>query len=137
MQPYLRIEPLKFRKESSTAISTQFTAPEHWTGWGRILHGGFQTLLLDETMSWVPFGLQGERSFVTREITVRFQRPVYVGEPIRIVGSLEEDKGREVFTRGEIRDRDGHLLTEAKGILTRLKPEVMEALLSRKESARK
>ena len=128
---------LRFRKESPTSISTQFTAPEHWTGWGKILHGGFQTLLLDETMSWVPFGLFGERSFMTKEITIRFLRPVYVGEPIRISGSLEGDRGRELITRGEIRDRDGHLLTEATGILARLKPEVMESLLSKQKSSRK
>jgi uncharacterized protein (TIGR00369 family) len=119
---------LRFTKESASVISTEFVSPEHWTGWGRILHGGFQALLLDETTSWVPFGLLGERCFVTKEITIRFHRPVYVGQPLRITGSLEEDNGREIVTRGEIRDEHGHLLTEARGIIARVKPEVMEAL---------
>ena len=47
---------LRFTKEDDDTVTTTFTAPDDWTGWGRILHGGFQTLLLDETMSWAAYG---------------------------------------------------------------------------------
>ena len=119
---------LRFTKETDTAVSTTFTAPEDWTGWGRILHGGFQTLLLDETTSWAAYGALGERSFVTREIAVRFLRPVHVGEPLAIVGRIVEDRGRALIARGEIRNAAGEVLTEADAVLLRVAPGAMRDL---------
>ena len=119
---------LRFIKESGTSVSTTFTPPEDWTGWGRIMHGGFQSLLLDETTSWAAFGALGERSFVTREITVRFLRPVHVGQPLTIIGRVTEDRGRVVLVRGEIRDAAGELCTEADSVLWRLDEAAMRAV---------
>jgi uncharacterized protein (TIGR00369 family) len=120
---------LRFRKESDTALSTEFTAPEEWTGWGRILHGGFHGLLLDEIMSWVAWGLMDVKAFVTREMTVNYLRPVYVGQPLTILGRLEEDRGKDIIARGEIRDRDGNILSESRGVITRVNPEKMKGML--------
>ncbi len=119
---------LRFIKESDAAVSTTFTAPEDWTGWGRVLHGGFQTLLLDETTSWAAFGALGERSFVTREITVRFLRPVHVGEPLTILGRIVEDRGRALVAKGEIRNAAGEVLSEADAVLVRLDERAMRAV---------
>ena len=124
---------LRFTKESDTSVSTTFTPPEDWTGWGRIMHGGFQSLLLDETTSWAAFGALGERAFVTREITVRFLRPVHVGQPLTIVGRVVEDRGRAVLARGEIRSAAGELLTEADTVLWRLDEQAMRAVTSPRE----
>jgi acyl-coenzyme A thioesterase PaaI-like protein len=119
---------LRFIKESDTSVSTTFTPPDDWTGWGRIMHGGFQSLLLDETTSWAAFGALGERSFVTREITVRFLHPVRVGQPLTILGRVTEDRGRTVLVRGEIRSAVGELLTEAESVLWRLDEQAMRAV---------
>jgi uncharacterized protein (TIGR00369 family) len=120
---------LRFTKESDTSVRTTFTPPEDWTGWGRILHGGFQTLLLDETTSWAVFGALGERSIVTREITVRFLRPVHVGQTLTIVGRIAEDKGRAIVARGEIRNAAGEVLTEADAVLLRMDEQAMRAVI--------
>jgi uncharacterized protein (TIGR00369 family) len=119
---------LRFTRESDTSVSTTFTAPEDWTGWGRIMHGGFQALLLDETTSWAAFGALGERSFVTREITVRFLRPVHVGRPLTVVGRIVDDRGRAIVARGEIRDASGTVLTEADAVLLRMDERAMRAV---------
>jgi uncharacterized protein (TIGR00369 family) len=120
---------LRFKKESDTVLSTEFTAPEDWTGWGRMLHGGFHGLLLDEVMSWVAWGLMDMKAFVTREMTVRYLRPVYVGRPLMIIGHLEEDLGRDIITRGEIRNDEGTVLSESRGVITRVDPAKMKTML--------
>jgi acyl-coenzyme A thioesterase PaaI-like protein len=121
---------LRFTRENPTTVSTEFTPPEYWTGWGRIMHGGFHGLLLDETMGWVVFGLLGLQAFVTQEISVRYHRPVYVGQPLRIEASLVEDSGRAIRVRGEIRDGNGAVLTSASCTIIRLEAERMESILS-------
>jgi acyl-coenzyme A thioesterase PaaI-like protein len=120
---------LRFTKESDDGVSTTFEPPEDWTGWGRILHGGFQSLLLDETTSWAAYGALGERSFVTRRIALRFLRPVHVGQPLTIVGKVVEDRGRTILVHGEIRDPAGQLLTEAEAELQRLDAQAMRVVI--------
>ncbi len=119
---------LRFYRESPGSVSTEFTPPETWTGWGRMLHGGFHGLLLDETMSWVVFGLLGERAFVTREMSVRYHRPAYVAASLRVFGYLVEDAGREIKVRGEIQDADGSVLTSAEAVIRRINRERMESM---------
>lgn len=121
---------LRFSLDGEAGVRTAFRPPEEWTGWGRILHGGFQSLLLDETTSWAAFGALGERSFVTRRINVRFLRPVHVGQELTITARVTEDRGRTILARGEIRDPAGRLLTEAEAELQRLDPEAMRAVIA-------
>ena len=121
---------LRFRKESLTSVSTEFTAPRDWTGWGDILHGGFHALLLDEITAWVPFGLLNEHAFVTKEMTIRYRRPAYVDKPLFVIGSLVEDRRREIIVRGEIRDEYGNVLSEATCTIARLSEEAMNSLSS-------
>ncbi|HNR89028.1 MAG TPA: PaaI family thioesterase [Spirochaetota bacterium] len=111
---------LRFTKDSDSAISTEFTPPTEWTGWGSMLHGGFHGLLLDEVMAWVAWGLMDVRGFVTREMSVRYRKPAYVGQPLKIIGMLVEDQGRDMLVRGEIRDENGTLLTESSGVIRRI-----------------
>ena len=119
---------LRFTKEDETTVSTQFTAPHDWTGWGNILHGGFHALLLDEITAWVPFGLLNERAFMTKEMTITYLKPAYVEQPLYVVGQLLEDQGRRIIIKGEIRDEAGNVLSEARSTLVRLKPEVMKSM---------
>jgi len=121
---------LRFMKESETSLCTEFTPPDYWTGWGRMMHGGFHGLLLDETMSWVAFGLMDVRGFVTKEMTVKYLRPVYVGLKLKVTGRLEEDNGREIRTRAEITDAEGNLLTVAHATLARVDIEKMKKIMS-------
>jgi acyl-coenzyme A thioesterase PaaI-like protein len=121
---------MRFFKEGPASVSAEFTPPEFWTGWGRMMHGGFHGLLLDETMAWVVFGLLKEDAFVTREMTVRYHRPAFVSTPLKIFGYLVEDAGREIRVRGEIQDEFGNVLTSATATLVRLDPRHMETMLA-------
>ena len=50
---------LRFSREGQTSVSTQFTLPRDWTGWGNVMHGGFHALLLDEITAWVSLRFYG------------------------------------------------------------------------------
>jgi acyl-coenzyme A thioesterase PaaI-like protein len=120
---------LRFHREGPMTVSTEFTPPRDWTGWGTMMHGGFHGLLLDEIMSWVVFGLMGERSFVTKAMSVKYVRPAYVDRPLKILGRLEEDRGRDIHTAGEIRDDSGEILTLATAVITRIDPGMMKKMI--------
>lgn len=121
---------LRFIKESPKTVSTCFTPPEDWTGWGRVMHGGFHSLLLDETMSWAPYALLGERAFMTTEMTLKYFHPVYVGQSIKIYGHISENHDREIIVRGEIKDRMDNLLTESHAVLMRVNPDMLKAMIT-------
>jgi acyl-coenzyme A thioesterase PaaI-like protein len=119
---------LRFTKESATTVATRFTTPREWSGWGEILHGGFQALLLDEAMAWAAWGLRGERNFVTKEMTVTYYRPAHVARPLVVTGLIEKDDPPRLHIRGEIRDDKGVLLTRSIGVFVRVDPGQMAAM---------
>ncbi len=94
-----------------TAITT-FTIPEYFTGWANLTHGGFISMLLDETMAQACMAkdLKG----VTAELTVRFIKPVPVTTEIIVTGKVEELRKRIALTTGVIRDREGTTYAEGK-----------------------
>ncbi|MGO9146863.1 MAG: PaaI family thioesterase [Desulfomonilia bacterium] len=116
---------LRFRRETDTRISTGLSIPEYWSGWGRIMHGGFHGVLLDEITSWVAFGLLNESSFLTKKIQVRYHRPVYVGQYVHVVGELVENNERTIVVSGEIRDEKDILISDAVSTMIRIRSEHM------------
>jgi uncharacterized protein (TIGR00369 family) len=122
---------LRFVRDGEKGVRTTVTLPDYWTGWGRILHGGFQSLLLDETTSWAAYGALGERSFVTRDIAVRFLKPVYVGKPLTVVAHVTEDRGKTLLVHGEIRDESGQVLSSAEATLQRIDPKNRAAVIGK------
>jgi uncharacterized protein (TIGR00369 family) len=81
------------------------TIPEHFSGWQRLTHGGLLATLLDEAMAHACISREG--AAVTVELTVRFLKPVEVGQVVRISGEVREVKGRVLSVRGEVLDAGG------------------------------
>ncbi|MCP4196761.1 MAG: PaaI family thioesterase [Proteobacteria bacterium] len=118
---------LRFKRESEDSVSTSLEPRPDWTGWGDILHGGFQTLLLDETMSWTAHGILGLRAFVTKDLKIRFLQPVDVFQPLTVIGFIVDDDGKTIKTGGELRDSNNKLLTSAKATIVRVNPKVLRS----------
>jgi len=78
----------------------ELVIPERYSGWQRITHGGLLAMLLDEVMAHACLSREGNA--VTVEITVRYLKPVEVGQRVRLAGWVQEVKGRVGASEGEI-----------------------------------
>ena len=76
-------------------------------------HGGIIATLLDEAMGKV-CRFRNARA-VTAELTVEYLKPVRVDAEIVVEAFETEQKGRNLFQTGEIRDVAGELLARGKG----------------------
>lgn len=95
-------------------IIGRFVLGERYQGGGGMAHGGIIATLLDEAMGKVC--RFREARAVTAELSVRYLRPVNVGDEIIVEGWEEaEQKGRNLFHAGEIRNAAGEVLARGQG----------------------
>lgn len=113
------------------SIEAKFTArPEH-EGYIGLVHGGILATVLDEAMSWAVIAAT-KRLMVTARMELAYRHPVCVGQPLVVRGWVEEDRGRLVRARAELRDAvDGRLLVEAQGTFLRAPAEQERAWWAR------
>jgi uncharacterized protein (TIGR00369 family) len=76
-------------------------------------HGGIIATLLDEAMGKVC--RFREARAVTAELTVQYLKPVSVKDEILVEGWEIEQKGRNLFHAGEIRNLAGEVLARGTG----------------------
>ena len=88
---------------------------EHQSYPGR-LHGGIVSTILDETIGRAIM-VEYDHEFwgVTIEITIRFKKPVPLGEELRVVGRITRDTKRIFEGTGEILLADGTVAAEGWG----------------------
>jgi uncharacterized protein (TIGR00369 family) len=97
------------------------TVPPTMIGWGRTVHGGILSTMLDEIMAWAVIYLLGKMA-VTKSITIEFKKPVQVGDALTVVGAIGELAGREITMSSEIYCAEKGLCARAEGIFTALSP---------------
>ena len=107
--------------------TTSITAEEAFEGYRGIYHGGIIATLLDEVM--IKAILAGDIYAVTAEITVRYHRPVSVGDKLNFAGRVTRSKGRIYFTEGEVVGNDGARYASATGKYIEAKPEMAARLV--------
>ena len=94
-------------------IIGRFVLGERYQGGGGVAHGGIIATLLDEAMGKVC--RFREARAVTAELTVEYLKPVSVRDEIIVEGWEEgEQKGRNLFHVGEIRNSAGDVLARGK-----------------------
>jgi uncharacterized protein (TIGR00369 family) len=94
-------------------IVGRFVLGERYQGGGGFAHGGIIALLLDEAMGKVC--RFREVRAVTAELTVEYLKPLSVEKEIIVEAHEAEQKGRNLFHVGEIRDTAGAILARGKG----------------------
>ena len=94
-------------------IVGRFVLGERFQGGGGVGHGGIIATLLDEAMGKVC--RFREVRAVTAELTVEYLKPVSVVEEIVVEGWETEQKGRNLFQAGEIRNLAGDVLARGRG----------------------
>ena len=101
---------LRFDWDGKTA-KTEFTPSELYQGWMGIMHGGVIACLLDEAMSYAT--VFEKIDTVTAKMQVRIKRPIKIGEPLSITGSITKKTRRLVETEATIFLKDGTPAAEA------------------------
>jgi len=119
---------LRFAADSGRATTT-LTLDRRYQGYAGIAHGGVVAALLDEAMAYAAISLG--RWAATAEMTVRYLRPVPMGEPLLLVAHVTRDTARLAECAAELRDRAGQPLARATAKL------VKGAALSPEERARR
>jgi uncharacterized protein (TIGR00369 family) len=94
-------------------IVGRFVLGERYQGSAGFAHGGIIATLLDEAMGKVC--RFREVRAVTAELTVEYLKPVNVRSEIVVEGRETEQKGRNLFMTGEIRNEAGEVLARGKG----------------------
>ena len=94
-------------------IRGRFVLGANYAGGAGFAHGGIIAVVLDEAMG--KLSKLTEEKAVTAELNVEFRKPVPVDQEIVVEGWQEEEKGRNRFRVGEIRDTQGNLLARGTG----------------------
>jgi uncharacterized protein (TIGR00369 family) len=94
-------------------IVGRFVLGERFQGGGGFAHGGIIATLLDEAMGKVC--RFREVRAVTAELTVEYLKPINVQSEIVVEGRETEQKGRNLFMTGEIRNGVGEVLARGRG----------------------
>src|SRR5712672_3338458 len=93
-------------------IVGRFVLGARYQGGAGFVHGGIIATLLDEAMAKVC--RFREVRAVTAELTVEYLKPVNVQDEIVVEGRETEQKGRNIFMTGEIRDSAGAVLAKSR-----------------------
>jgi len=84
------------------------------------MHGGIISALLDEIAGRAVQIAAPDQWGVTGELTVRYKRPVPLGEPLLCVGKVVRDTPHLFFSEAFIEDRDGKILATSKATYVKL-----------------
>jgi uncharacterized protein (TIGR00369 family) len=98
----------------------RFVLGERYQGGGGFAHGGIIAMLLDEAMGKVC--RFREARAVTAELTVEYLKPVSVEKEIVVEGRETEQRGRNLFMSGEIRNAAGEVLARGRARFVVLAP---------------
>jgi uncharacterized protein (TIGR00369 family) len=108
-----------FYDEEPGKVTARVTVPRHFQGYPGIVHGGVIAAMLDEVSGrTVMSGDDTMRWMVTASLSIRYRKPVPVGKPLKLVGTLKEDNGMIIRAHGEIQDEAGTLLAEGEAVMT-------------------
>lgn len=101
-------------------VFSEFTLPEHFRGFERIIHGGIVSVILDEVMAWTAMQITGEIT-VTTAISVKFIMPVMPDAPYRAEGRVTGTEDGKVNVSACIIDMKGKMCAESESVFTILR----------------
>ncbi len=110
-----------------TEVTTEIVADKRFEGYSGICHGGITAALLDEVM--VKAVLATGIFSTTAEMTVRYHRPVRVGERVICRGRITQHKGRAYFTEASAVNGEGQALASATGKYIEARDEFRDQLM--------
>ncbi|MGV7975949.1 MAG: PaaI family thioesterase [Anaerolineaceae bacterium] len=118
---------LNFYVDENGDTVAEVSFPDQYQGYPGILHGGIAAAVLDEICGRA-FSDNGDQFMVTSELSVRYRKPVPLNTPLLAKGYKVSRKGRVAFARGELLDRDGTVLVDARGTYVDIPEDKLQAM---------
>ena len=100
-----------------------FVVPDQFQSWAGITHGGIVSLMLDEAVGWAAW--HAGHPGVTGRLQVNLRRPLKLGEPVRVVGKVENIRRSLVYTSAYVESKvDGTRIADATATLMAATPKI-------------
>ncbi len=92
----------------------RWTPPSVYSGYGKVLHGGIQSGVFDETMGWTAYHITGLVA-ITASLNVDFLKPVLVEQEIEVRCRMESSSDSKVTLSAEMKNESGEICSKASG----------------------
>jgi len=103
---------------------TRCAIPDHLCGIDGLVHGGIITLLLEEVAQWTIISHLG-RFGVTREISVRYLKPVPTNKEILVEAQIIKKDDKSIVFNSTLHNSEGILLVESESNWTIVSPSAI------------
>jgi acyl-coenzyme A thioesterase PaaI-like protein len=104
---------LEFRFDGDEYLTTLEARPEY-QGWTGVMHGGLLATAFDEVMARLL--LEKDISAVTGRLSIRYHKPVSIGERLEIRGRIAKHRSPVIQTTAEATRADGTVVAEAQAV---------------------
>jgi uncharacterized protein (TIGR00369 family) len=98
---------------SENGCYTKCSIPDYLCGIDGVVHGGILALLLDEVSQWTMIARLGKMG-LTREISVRYLKPVPTNTEIVVEAKIETQNEKDTVLHATVRSKDNELLAEGE-----------------------
>jgi acyl-coenzyme A thioesterase PaaI-like protein len=103
-------------------VEARWTPAGPFAGYKTMVHGGVIATMLDEGMGWALWGLE-QKTGVTRELKIRFMRPVTIDHEYRVHGWVERTDETKALVRSAVLDGRRRVAAQATGEWTLISPD--------------
>lgn len=100
--------------ETDEGVEAEWEPAKYYEGYPGVIHGGIQSVLLDEITAWAVY-IKAKTSGVTSRLNVKFKKPVSsTQKKITVKGKIEKIQRNFVYLKGELFDENNELCAEAE-----------------------
>ncbi len=115
---------MSFYDDGVAMVESHYQVSKYFEGYPGIVHGGVQAAILDEIVGRVSLIEDFHAFMMSVRLDVKYRHPVPIEEPLHIVATREQLRGRYARAVGMIYLKDGTLATEASLNLVQLPKEI-------------
>lgn len=113
---------MEFFSDGDEVVSV-WKPEQQFQGWIDTLHGGIQSVLIDEICAWAVMHNYGETG-VTSKMEMRFLRPISTKEPYLLLRATVKEKRRNLVTvTASIADSKGNICAKGECLYFTFPPE--------------
>ncbi len=117
---------LHFTEVEPGEVVAEKVIPAQYAGYPGIVHGGILASILDEIAGRAFMHGDPPRFMFTAKLSIRYRKPVPVGQKLVFKGHAGKDYGRVADATGEVLLPDGTLLADAVGTYVDVTDEMIQ-----------